>query len=214
MATIVLFGAPGAGKGTQSELLVKRGGFVQISTGDLFRLALKNETPLGQEARSYMDKGELVPDFLTIKLVEEALSRLQRRKIILDGFPRNISQADSLGELLVQRGMEVDKAVFLEVPSEVLISRLSGRRVCRSCGAVYHILSKPMKKMGICDSCGGEVVQRADDQAEAISTRLKIYEDSTAPLQQYYRALGKLVIVDGNRGTETIYGDIKSELSL
>ncbi len=209
---ILLFGAPGAGKGTQSELLVKKLSFLQISTGDLFRAAIKNKTALGQTAQSYMDKGELVPDSVVIGMVDEVLANLNGKNFILDGFPRNVAQAEALGKILSQRQLEIGKAVFLEVPSEALLSRLTGRRVCKSCGAVYHIASKPTHKTGVCDSCGGEVIQRNDDKEDVIATRLKTYAESTAPLKQYYKSLGKLVAVDGDRNSEEVFVSIKAEL--
>src|SRR6185312_9322053 len=170
---IVLFGAPGAGKGTQSALLVERMGMEQISTGDLFRAAIKNKTELGLKAKSYMDKGELVPDAIVIGMVDEVLARLGKNLFILDGFPRTVAQAEALRTILARRAMEIGKAVFLEVPKEELLGRLTGRRVCKSCGAVYHIDSKPPKVAGVCDVCGGEVVQRNDDKEDVIATRLK-----------------------------------------
>lgn len=209
---ILLFGAPGAGKGTQSELLVKNLGFTQISTGDLFRSAIKDKTALGQTAQSFMDKGELVPDSVTVGMVDEVLAKLNGKDFILDGFPRNVAQAEALGKILSQRHMEIGKAIFLEVPSEALLSRLTGRRVCKSCGAVYHIDSKPSRVAGVCDVCGGEVIQRNDDREEVIATRLKTYAESTTPLKQYYKNQGKLVAVDGHRETEQVFRSIKTEL--
>lgn len=209
---ILLFGAPGAGKGTQSSLLVERKGFHQISTGDLFRAAIKNKTLLGQKAQSYMDKGELVPDSIVIEMVDEVLAEINGKNFILDGFPRNVSQAKALGEILMRRGLDIGKAIFLEVPTEALLLRLTGRRVCKSCGAVYHALSKPPKEEGLCDSCGGDVIQRNDDKVDVISIRLKTYENSTAPLRMYYKELGKLVEVNGNCKSEEVFEAIKLEL--
>lgn len=209
---ILLFGAPGSGKGTQSELLVERKSYKQISTGDLFRSAIKNKTELGKLAQSYMDKGELVPDSVTIELVNEVLSNLNGKSFILDGFPRNVAQAEALGKMLSKKAIVLGKAIFLEVPSEVLLSRLTGRRVCKSCGAVYHILSKPTKKASVCDLCGGPVIQRNDDTEEVIATRLKTYEENTAPLKMYYKELGKLVVINGNQDTGGVYSSIEKEL--
>ena len=211
---ILLFGAPGAGKGTQSEYLVKRLGFHQISTGDLFRAAIKNKTALGQKAQSYMDKGELVPDSVTVGMVDEVLAQLNGKNFILDGFPRNVAQAEALGKILKSRLLDIGKAIFLEVPSEALLSRLTGRRVCKSCGAVYHIASKPTRKPGVCDVCGGEVIQRNDDKEDVIATRLKTYAENTAPLKEYYKSKGKLVVVNGDRETEQVFSSIKSEIQL
>jgi adenylate kinase len=209
---ILLFGAPGAGKGTQSALLVEKLNYFQISTGDLFRANIKSKTALGQQAQSYIDRGVLVPDSVTIGMVDEALANLNGKSFILDGFPRNVAQAEALGKILGQRHLNLAKAIFLEVPSEALLSRLTGRRVCKSCGAVYHVSSKPPRLPNVCDVCGGEVVQRNDDKEEVIATRLKTYEESTAPLKQYYKAAGKLVSVDGDRRADEVLNSIKVEL--
>lgn len=209
---IVLFGAPGAGKGTQSELLVKQLGMVQISTGDLFRAAIKKQTPLGVKAKGFMDKGDLVPDEVVIGMVDEVLAGLGNKSFILDGFPRTAAQADALGKILRQRSLSIGKAVFLEVPREELLKRLTGRRVCKSCGAVYHIASKPSKTQGVCDSCGGEVIQRTDDQEAVIATRLKTYEDNTHPLRAYYKGQGNYVEINGNRDTEVVFAELKKIL--
>lgn len=209
---ILLFGAPGAGKGTQSELLVSRLGFVQISTGDLFRSAIKNQTELGKKAKSFMDKGELVPDSVTIAMVEEVLNGLANKSFILDGFPRTKPQAEALGKSLDARGMKLGKAIFLEVPKEELLQRLTGRRVCQSCGAVYHIQSKPTRAEGVCDNCGGKVVQRNDDKEDVIATRLKTYEENTFPLRNYYKEKGQYAEVDGNRGTEEVFKSLEQVL--
>ena len=209
---IVLFGAPGAGKGTQSALLVEKLGYHQISTGDLFRAAIKNKTTLGQKAQAYIDRGELVPDSIVIAMVDEVLAQINGKNFILDGFPRNVSQAEALGKILSQRKLEIGKAIFLEVPTEALLSRLTGRRVCKACGAVYHVTSKPPKSQGVCDLCGGEVIQRNDDKEDVIATRLKTYEESTAPLKEYYKSQGRFVAVNGNMGTEKVFSVIKWEV--
>lgn len=205
---LILFGAPGAGKGTQSALLIERRGMTQISTGDLFRAAIKGQTDLGKKAQGYMDKGQLVPDSIVIGMVEEVLAK-GVRDIILDGFPRTVAQAEALDELLVKMNISIGKAIFLEVPMEMLMDRLTGRRVCKSCGSVYHIVSKPTKTEGVCDSCGGEVVQRADDKAEVIGTRLKTYQEYTSPLKEFYKKAGKYVEVDGDREAEEVYKEIE-----
>ncbi|WP_415061874.1 adenylate kinase [Bdellovibrio sp.] len=205
---LILFGAPGAGKGTQSELLIKRLGMTQISTGDLFRAAIKGQTELGKKAQEYMDKGQLVPDSIVIGMVEEVLQK-GVKDVILDGFPRTVAQAQALDELLVKMHLSIGKAVFLEVPMKILMDRLTGRRVCKNCGAVYHIVSKPTKMEGKCDVCGGEVIQRNDDKAEVIETRLKTYEEFTSPLKEFYKKTGKYIEVDGNRGTEEVYQEIE-----
>lgn len=210
---IVLFGAPGAGKGTQSSLLVERMGMEQISTGDLFRAAIKNKTELGLKAKSFMDKGELVPDAIVIGMVDEVLAKLGKNSFILDGFPRTVAQAEALRTILARRTMDIGKAVFLEVPKEELLGRLTGRRVCKSCGAVYHIASKPPKVAGVCDVCGGEVIQRDDDKEDVIATRLKTYEENTVPLRAYFKEQGKYVEINGNQDTETVFKALKKAIS-
>ncbi len=205
---LILFGAPGAGKGTQSSLLIERQSMTQISTGDLFRAAIKGQTELGQKAQGYMDKGQLVPDEVVIGMVEEVLAR-GTQNFILDGFPRTVAQAVALEELLKKMNISIGKAVFLEVPMGILMNRLTGRRVCKSCGTVYHADSKPPKMEGVCDICEGEVVQRNDDKADVIGTRLKTYEEFTSPLKEFYKKSGKYVEVDGDRGTEEVYKEIE-----
>lgn len=202
---IVLFGPPGAGKGTQSSLLVQRKNMRHLSTGDMFRRAIEAKTALGQMAKSFIDKGELVPDHVTVSMVENELKTLEGSSFILDGFPRNISQADSLEEMLKKNAISIDAAIFLEVPSSVLEERLTGRRVCKSCGALYHVSEKPPKVAGTCDRCGGEVYQRSDDRAEVIRGRLEVYEKNTMPLKSYYRAKGKLVEVNGQGDAESVF---------
>ena len=209
---IILFGAPGAGKGTQSSLLVERDLMTQISTGDLFRAAIKNKTEMGVKAQSYMDKGELVPDSIVIGMVEEVLKK-GNNSFILDGFPRTVTQAEALDGLLNKLQVKIGKAIFLEVPYGVLLKRLTGRRVCKSCNTVYHIESKPTKKEGVCDSCGGEVVQRNYDKEDVIANRLKAYEEFTMPLKNYYKKTGLYVEVDGNRDTENVYKSIRALMS-
>lgn len=205
---LILFGAPGAGKGTQSELLIKRNQMTQISTGDLFRAAIKGQTELGKKAQEYMDKGQLVPDSIVIGMVEEVL-KTGVKNIILDGFPRTVAQAQALDELMLKLNLSIDNAVFLEVPMQILMDRLTGRRVCKNCGSVYHIVSKPTKMEGRCDSCGGDVIQRNDDKAEVIETRLKTYTEFTSPLKEFYKNAGKFIEVDGNKGTEEVYKEIE-----
>lgn len=205
---LILFGAPGAGKGTQSELLIKRQNMTQISTGDLFRAAIKNQTELGVKAKGFIDQGQLVPDAITIGMVEEVL-KSGVKDFILDGFPRTVAQAEALNVLLKGMNISIGKAVFLEVPMEILMDRLTGRRVCKSCGTVYHIVSKPTKLDGKCDNCGGEVVQRNDDKAEVIGTRLKAYQDYTSPLKDFYKKEGKYIELDGNRSAEEVYKEIE-----
>ncbi|MEK6772987.1 MAG: adenylate kinase [Bdellovibrionota bacterium] len=208
---IILFGAPGAGKGTQSSLLIERKNMFQISTGDLFRSAIKNKTDLGKRAQEFMHRGELVPDSIVIGMVEEVL-RGQNKNFILDGFPRTVAQAEALDLLTSKLNIKIEKSIFIHVPKTELLGRLTGRRVCKNCGAVYHLISKPTRKAGICDACGGEVVQRPDDQESVIETRLKAYEDYTSPLKEYYRKLGKYFEVDGNKSSEEVYKNVESLL--
>lgn len=202
---LILFGPPGAGKGTQSSLLIERLQMKQISTGDLFRAAIKNETALGKEAKSYLDSGRLVPDSVTIGLVNEVLGQLNGQGFILDGFPRNVAQATALEDTLKTLSLSVDKTVFLEVPLNQLLGRLTGRRVCKACGTVYHLQTKPTKVDGVCDVCGGQVVQRPDDKEDVIRTRLDAYEQSTRPLKDYYKAKGPYVEVDGMGTSDDVY---------
>lgn len=209
---IILFGAPGAGKGTQSALLIEKMGMTQISTGDLFRAAIKNKTELGQQAQSFMDKGHLVPDSIVIGMVEEVL-KSGVKDFILDGFPRTVPQAEALEGVLSKLNLKISKAIFLEVPNEELMGRLTGRRVCKNCGAVYHIASKPSKVEGVCDNCGGQVVQRNDDKTEVIGARLKSYDEYTSPLKDYYMKSNKYVELDGNRSTEAVFTDLRKLIS-
>ncbi|MCH2533570.1 MAG: adenylate kinase [Bdellovibrionales bacterium] len=210
---LLLFGPPGAGKGTQSTFLVEKLDMRHISTGDLFRSAMKNNTELGQKAKQYMDKGQLVPDEIVIGMVEEKLKSLSGQSFILDGFPRTEPQAQALDKLLDQLNLKLDWVVSLSVPDETLISRLTGRRVCKACGAVYHTDSKPTQKEGVCDVCGGEVIQRADDKEEVIKDRLEVYRKNTAPLIDYYQAQNKLLDIDGTGATEAVFERIKEAVT-
>jgi adenylate kinase len=207
---IVLFGPPGAGKGTQSAFLVERNKMRHISTGDLFREAVKNQTPLGVKAKGFMDAGQLVPDEIVIGLVGEVLQTLKGQSFILDGFPRTVPQADALEGLLRSHSMNIGKAVFLEVPRGDLLARLTGRRVCVTCGAVFHVNAKPPQKDGVCDACGGQVVQRKDDQEDVIRTRLEAYDKSTSPLKKYFSDKGSFAEVDGTGATEAVYERLAS----
>lgn len=211
---LILFGPPGAGKGTQSEILIERFGMQHISTGNLFREAIKKGTPLGQQAKAILDAGNLVPDSVTIGLVEEVLGKLGGKGFILDGFPRNVVQAEALGHMLKKLGLKLDHAIFLNVPLDMLLSRLTGRRVCKSCGAVYHVATKPPKQEGICDSCGGSVIQRPDDQEDVIRNRLETYEANTRPLKDYYKAGGPFVEVDGTGSTDEVFGRLSKAVQV
>jgi len=206
---IVLLGGPGAGKGTQAERLAANLGIPQVSTGDLFRENLKEETELGQLAKRYMERGELVPDEVTVAMVGERLSRPDAAVgAILDGFPRTIAQAEALGALLGDLGAELDGVFYIKVPKDILLKRLSGRWTCRSCGAMYHEVFAPAEEPGICDRCGGELYQRPDDTPETQRHRIEVYFEQTAPLIDYYQEEGRLVEVDGRQGIEEIQADL------
>lgn len=206
---IVLLGAPGAGKGTQAQRLVADYGVAHISTGDLLRAAVKAQSELGLAAKKYMDAGELVPDQLVIDLVKERLAADDAQKgFILDGFPRNTTQAVTLDTELAAMGRELDGALLVDVPAEVIIDRLSSRRTCRDCGYTAG------PDTTVCPSCAGEMYQRDDDKPETIKNRLDVYEKNTSPLVEYYRGQGILKVVDGNRDIDLVYTDVKAELGL
>jgi len=203
---LVLLGPPGAGKGSLATLLKDNLGLLHISTGDMLREEMKNGTSLGQEVKRYVEKGELVPDQVVIKLIENRISddKLMDKGYMLDGFPRNKQQAESLDLILGNINKSLDYVVYLEANLEVILSRLTGRRVCKSCGALYHMKNKPPKQEGVCDSCGGEVYQRADDNEETIKNRMEVYLESTIPMVDYYQAQGKLKKIDGNLETHEL----------
>ena len=195
---IIMLGAPGAGKGTQAKMIADKYGVPHISTGDIFRANIKNGTELGKEAKGYMDKGLLVPDELTVRLLLDRVAQDDcSNGYVLDGFPRTIPQAEVLDSELTKLGDSVDYAVDVDVPDENIINRMSGRRACLNCGATYHIVSIPPKKEGICDVCGSALVCREDDQPETVTNRLKVYHEQTQPLIEYYKAKGVLRTVDG-----------------
>ena len=208
---LVLLGGPGAGKGTQAERLAQALGIPQVSTGDLFRENLQNQTELGQLAKGYMERGELVPDEVTVGMVRERLSRPDAAKgAILDGFPRTIAQAEALEALLADLGSEVAVVPYIKVPEDVLLARLAGRWTCRRCGAMYHQIFSPPEKVGVCDKCGGELYQRPDDTPETQRHRIEVYFEQTAPLIGYYRDKGLLVEVDGQPGIAEIQAELQN----
>lgn len=202
---LVLLGGPGAGKGTQAERLAQVLGIPQVSTGDLFRENLRNETKLGLLAKGYMERGELVPDEVTVGMVRERFARADCAKgAILDGFPRTVAQAEALGELLADAGAKLEVVPYIQVPEDVLLARLAGRWTCRACGAMYHQLFSQPKQAGVCDRCGGELYQRPDDMPETQEHRIEVYFEQTAPLIDYYKEKGILVEVDGRPGIDEI----------
>ena len=202
---IILFGAPGVGKGTQAAILAEKTGLVHITTGELFREAIRQETELGKQAKVYYDRGQLVPDHLTIAMLLERLSQGDcAGGCILDGFPRTLEQATALDEALAREGRAIDKVVYIQAPEDELLSRLSGRWSCRQCGSVYHERFQPPREAGRCDQCGGELYQREDDKPETVRRRLEVYAQQTAPLIDYYRARGKLLEIDGDKSVEEV----------
>jgi adenylate kinase len=206
---IIMLGMPGAGKGTQAERITREFGIPHISTGDMFRKAIANQTPLGLEVKAYLDSGRLVPDDLTIRVVRERLGEADAADgFLLDGFPRTLPQAEALDGMLRDIGKPLDAALYIHVPQEVLLARLTGRRVCRACGATYHVTFQPPARAGVCDQCGGELYQRSDDTEEAVHTRLEQYAQ-TAPLVEYYRERGLLRQVDGEQPIETVWSEVR-----
>ncbi len=191
---LILLGAPGAGKGTQAEVICNALHIPAISTGNILREAIKNQTALGMEAKTYMDGGKLVPDEIVINILKERLQQDDcKNGFILDGFPRTVPQAEALDKMNVR----IDRVVDIEVADEKIAARLSGRRVCENCGASYHTLYKPSKTEGVCDACGGKTVQRKDDHPDTVKERLRVYHEQTEPLIDYYTKTGKLVVVEG-----------------
>lgn len=210
---ILLMGPPGAGKGTQAEHLVEAFDIPHISTGDMFRKAQADGTPLGLEAKRYMESGQLVPDEVTIGIVRERLSEDDCKKgFLLDGFPRTVAQADALKAILEELQMPLDGAINIEVPTAKLIERLTGRRICKSCGATYHTVFNPPAAAGICDKDGGELYQRKDDNEETATNRLSVYAEQTEPLIQYYREAGLLLTINGDQAVDDVTRDIMASL--
>ncbi len=210
---LVLLGPPGAGKGTQATGIAEKYNITHISTGDIFRYNIKNETELGKEVKGYLEQGALVPDELTVRIVWDRLDQKDcENGFLLDGFPRTIPQAEALEEGLKKRGTQLDRVINIEVDSDVLLHRLSGRRVCKECGQPYHVQNFPAKVEGVCDVCGGEVIQRPDDNEETVTHRISVYEQQTAPLIAFYRERGLLLTVNGEdpipQVQETIFTDL------
>ncbi len=206
---LIILGPPGSGKGTQSQKICGRYGVLQLSTGDMLRDHKKRGTALGLEAASYFDRGQLAPDDLVIRMVEERLSRPDcANGVLFDGFPRTVPQAGALDALLARMGRTMRCAVEIRVPDAEIVARLSGRRVCPACGAPYHVLNMPPRKEGVCDRCATPLQTRDDDRAETVAERLKVYHRQTAPVAGHYGAKGRLVVVDGVDGPESVSGRI------
>ena len=210
---IVLLGPPGAGKGTQAKLLQDKYSACQVSTGDILRSAVRDQTPIGKEASEYINRGALVPDDVIVKLVAERLKAKDcDNGFILDGFPRTINQAKSLQEILNARGLTLDRVLSIEVPQKLIVERLAGRRTCKDCGGLYHTAFDPPKTKGVCERCGGELYQREDDREETIKARLITYDQQTAPLIDYYRERGMLSNVDGVGTVDEIHDRMSQAL--
>jgi adenylate kinase len=212
MMNLVLMGLPGAGKGTQAEKIVEKYGIPHISTGDMFRAAIKEGTALGLEAKSYMDRGDLVPDEVTIGIVRERLSKDDCQKgFLLDGFPRTVAQAEALENILAELNRSIDYVINIDVDRSILMERLTGRRICKDCGATYHLVFNPPAQPGVCDKCGGELYQRADDNEETVANRLEVNLKQAKPLLDFYEEKGYLRNINGQQEIDKVFEDI-SEL--
>lgn len=212
---IILLGPPGAGKGTLSSKILKNKDAVQIATGDIFRYNISNETELGMKAKSFMDKGDLVPDELTIDLVWDAFDKLDKKEgqiVLFDGFPRNMLQAKALDEGMKERNTEIYKVIYFDVDEGILIDRITGRRVCPDCGATFHIQNHKPEKEGICDRCGSKLIQRNDDNEETVKNRIEVYNSHTKPLMDYYEKAGKLITIDGANSPEEVFNEFNDKL--
>ena len=207
---LLIMGRPGAGKGTQAVNIRENYNIPHISTGDMFRAAIKNQTKLGLLAKSYMDKGALVPDEVTIGIVEERLLEDDcKNGFLLDGFPRTIAQAEALDAFLNKNNVKLDAVLDVNVPAEILVRRMVGRRVCKTCGATFHVEFNPSKVAGVCDNCGSPLIQRADDTEATATNRLAVYDENTAPLLEYYKKQNILKTVNGDQSLEKVFEDIK-----
>jgi len=210
---IVFMGPPGAGKGTQAEKIIETYQIPHISTGDMFRKAIKDQTELGMEAKSYMDQGALVPDHVTIGIVKDRLSESDCKSgFLLDGFPRTVDQAKALDEILTSLDSKIDYVINIDVDLNILKERLTGRRICRSCGATYHKIFNPSAVDGVCDKCGGELYQRKDDNEETVGNRLDVYVNQTKPLLDYYSLTGNLVNINGQQSIDLVFEEIQHVL--
>ncbi|SHN36769.1 adenylate kinase [Gracilibacillus kekensis] len=210
---LILMGLPGAGKGTQAEKIVEKYDIPHISTGDMFRLAIKEGTELGQKAKSYMDEGALVPDEVTIGIVKERLSKDDCNKgFLLDGFPRTLAQAEALDQLLSDMNRSIDYVLHVEVEKDELVERLTGRRICPTCGTAYHVLFNPPKEEGICDKDGDTLIQREDDQPSTVKNRLEVNLEQTQPMLDFYSNKGDLVTINGSQEINEVFNDINEKL--
>lgn len=210
---IILLGPPGAGKGTQAAKIVEKYNIPHISTGDIFRKNIKEGTPLGTKAKEFMDQGLLVPDELTVGLVTDRISQDDCKEgFMLDGFPRNLAQAEQLDDFLKQAAIDLTKVINIEVDKELLVSRAVGRRICKSCGATFHVEFNPPKEDGVCDVCQGELYQRADDNDETVSKRIQVYLDETKPLVEYYSKQGVVASINGDQSIDKVFEDISNSL--
>ncbi len=212
---LVLLGPPGAGKGTQAANITDSYKIPHISTGDIFRKNVKEGTELGKKAKGYMDKGELVPDEVVVAIVEDRLKEEDCSDgFLLDGFPRTVNQAEQLDSVLAEMDVAIDKVINIDVRKDTLVERAAGRRVCRSCGATYHVMFKPAQKKGICDLCGGEVYQRDDDTEDTVSKRIEVYINETQPLIEYYSRKQNLITIDGEQNIQKVFKDIMAALGV
>ncbi len=210
---LMVFGAPGAGKGTQAKFLIEKYDIPQISTGDILRAAIADKTDMGMEAKKFMDEGKLVPDSTIIGIIKDTLAQDNCKKgFILDGFPRTLGQAEALDELMANMKISLDKVISLNVPDELIVGRITGRRVCSKCGASFHVEFNPSKKENICDYCDGELIIRKDDNAETVKSRLGAYHDQTAPLIDFYTKMGVMIELDGTKDVAEVTQDMMGAL--